>query len=261
MEELTVEDMEEYALFLAGELMTARTRNYYLIALRNLLKYLTSRKIKVLAAENVVLAKTVERQIHFLEPDELNGLVAAAGSNDHRPGRLKINRRNQAIIATLFSSGLRVGELVGLKRHQLSLGRAEISVRGKGGKIRLVFLSQPAQQLIGQYLHSRPDVNPYLFIRHFADRRLDDRASPLTARSVQRIVGAAALAAGLTKPVTPHKLRHSFATDLLRNGADLRSVQALLGHASISTTQIYTHVTDRSLREIHQRYHRRQAGT
>ncbi len=267
VDQLSIEDLEEYSLFLSGQKMTARTRNYYLIALRNLLKYLTVRGLPVLSAEAVTLAKTSDRQIHFLEPEEMTLLLAAAGRplTNLAPFRSaealkKAFRRDRAVIATLLSSGLRVSELVGLKRHQVSTGRGEISTRGKGGKIRLVFLSQECRELIGQYLKIRPDANPYLFIRHFNNQKLDEGTGPLTVRSIQRLVVTTARRAGLTKPVTPHKLRHSFATDLLRNGADLRSVQSLLGHASVSTTQIYTHVTDRSLREIHQRFHRQPKG-
>lgn len=163
--------------------------------------------------------------------------------------------RDRAIIAVLFSTGLRISELLALKRNQINLATGEFSVRGKGGKVRPVFLSEAALDALGEYIDQRADTNPFIFITHHKNSRLDSAKAPISSRTVQRSIRDIAARAGITKPISPHKIRHSFATDLLRNGADLRSVQALLGHSSITTTQVYTHVTDKSLKDIHQRFH------
>ena len=216
------------------------TQNYYLIALRNFLKYLAKRDIKALSADKIELGKQVERQVIFLENEEINRLLAAPAIDNS----IK-SLRDRAILELLFSTGLRVSELCGLNRDSINLSKKnssnEFSVRGKGDKIRLVFVSENAKNALKSYLEKRQDVDPALFC--------------LTPRSVERLVKYYAAKAGLSKKVTPHSIRHSFATDLLINGADIRSVQALLGHSNITTTQIYTHITDKQLREVHEAFH------
>jgi len=253
VEDLTSEDVIDWQLTLLQEREKKRSRatiNYYLIALRSLLKYLIGRDIAVIPPEKVTLSKTPARQIDFLDPDEISALQNQMTGADLNA------KRDQAMLAVLFATGLRISELLSLKRNQVSLVTGEFSVRGKGGKVRPVFLSEVALETLGQYLDDRADTNPFLFIRHHKNPVLDSNHSPLGARTVQRLIQVAAARAGIVKPVSPHKIRHSFATDLLRNGADLRSVQALLGHSSITTTQIYTHVTDQSLRDVHHRFHK-----
>lgn len=249
VEDLSAEDSLEFQLFLQGQgTIGQKTQNFYLIALRSLLRYLIGRDLSVLPPEKITLAKTAERQIHFLDSDEIDRLLAATSDatlND---------KRDRAVIAVLLASGLRVSELIGLTRNQVSLRTGEFSVTGKGGKVRPVFLSESARIALADYIAARNDTNPAIFIRH---RGGQDAKQPLSARTVQRLLTRYARAAGITKPLSPHKLRHSFATDLLRNGADLRSVQELLGHSSITTTQAYTHITSKSLRDIHHRFHRR----
>ncbi len=253
VEQLTAEDVEEFGRSLNhNEFATTskKTQNYYLIAIRALLKYLVNRDVAVMAPDRITLAKTPERQVEFLDADELGSL------RDIIPNVELTDKRDRAVISLLFSTGLRVSELVSLKRNQISLKSGEFSVTGKGGKVRPVFLGTVARDDLNDYISSRTDANPFVFIRHYKNPELDTkRKSPLTPRSVQRILNHWAKLAGIDKPVSPHKLRHSFATDLLRNGADLRSVQALLGHSSITTTQVYTHVTNKSLKDIHQRFH------
>lgn len=253
IEQLASEDVEEFARSLShGDTAThnKKTQNYYLIALRALLKYLLNRDVEVMAPDKITLAKTPERQVEFLDADELANLREVI------PNSNLTDKRDRAIISLLFSTGLRVSELISLKRNQISLKTGEFAVTGKGGKVRPVFLGSVARDDLSDYLQERRDANPYVFIRHYKTSELDTkRKTPLTPRSVQRILNHWAKLAGIEKPVSPHKLRHSFATDLLRNGADLRSVQALLGHSSITTTQVYTHITDKSLRDVHQRFH------
>ena len=251
IEKVDLNDIEDFQLHLREDReiqLSAKTTNYYLIALRALLKYLIDHDIEVLSPQKITLAKTGERQILFLEKDEIDQIDAQIPTDD-------INGlRDKAIFQILYSSGLRVSELVNLKRSQISLERGEFSVRGKGGKVRPVFVSELALEALNSYLDSRGDTNPYIFIHHSQHEVKSAPKNPLTTRSIQRILKKYALAAGIVKPVTPHKLRHSFATQLLRNGADIRSVQALLGHSSITTTQVYTHVTDKSLKEVHEKY-------
>ena len=230
--------------------MKRRTQNYYLIALRAFLKYLRKRGIPSLAPEKIELAKVSERSLDLIAPIELDRLLAAPN-----PDTLT-GLRDRALLELLFSTGLRVSELCALSIDTVDLSRDEFSVRGKGDKIRVVFLSPAAKQAVAQYLKKRDDMYDALFVQHGprANRSADARLSP---RAVQRIIKSCAIKAGITRKVTPHVLRHSFATNLLQNGADLRSVQALLGHAHIATTQVYTHVTDKHLREIHQKFHKR----
>lgn len=227
------------------------TQNYHLIALRNFLKYLARHNVKSLAPEKIELAKQLERDISFLEKGELERFLEAPLKLDQHP---TTQARDKALLEMLFSTGLRVSEACHLQRQDVNLKTGEFSVRGKGGKIRLVFLDDRATGWLKRYLESRKDLSPALWVS--VDRALKKHLDkPLSPRSVQRLVKFYAKAAGITHPVTPHTLRHSFATDLLRNGADLRSVQAMLGHSSITTTQIYTHVTDPSLRETFKKFH------
>lgn len=228
------------------------TQNYHLIALRSFLKYCAKRDIPALAPEKIELARTTRKQVTFLTPEELERLFAIP-KLDTLPGL-----RDRAILELLFSSGLRVSELVGLDRDHINIKRREFMVRGKGQKDRPIFISEAAAMWIEAYLNKRTDTARPLFIRYSGSKKVDLTGNyhRLTARSVQRMVSRYALLAGITKHVSPHTLRHSFATDLLMNGADLRSVQALLGHSNIATTQIYTHVTDPHLKSVHQKFHR-----
>jgi site-specific recombinase XerD len=227
------------------------TQNYHLIALRSFLKFCAKRDIPTLAVEKVELAHTVRKQVTFLNEEELKRLLAQPNVKT-LPGL-----RDRAILELLFSSGLRVSELVGLDKDHINLKRKEFMVRGKGQKDRPIFISTEAAAWIEQYVQRREDTTKPLFIRYSGRKTVDLSGNfhRLTARSVQRMVSRYALLAGITKHVSPHTLRHSYATDLLMNGADLRSVQAMLGHSNISTTQIYTHVTDPHLKSVHERFH------
>lgn len=228
------------------------TQNYHLIALRSFLKFCAKRDVVALPADKIELAKTTRKQVTFLSSEEVLRLFTVVNTS-------KISGlRDRAILELLFSSGLRVSELVGLDKDHINLKRREFTVRGKGQKDRPIFISEDAADWIEKYLDSRPDNTKPLFARYSGNKKIDLSGNfhRLTARSVQRMVARYALMAGLTKHVSPHTLRHSFATDLLMNGADLRSVQAMLGHSNISTTQIYTHVTDPHLKEIHRKFHR-----
>jgi site-specific recombinase XerD len=227
------------------------TQNYHLIALRSFLKFCAKRDIPTLAPEKIELAHTVRQQVTFLNEQELGRLFA-------QPDLSKLaGLRDRAILELLFSSGLRVSELVGLDRDHINLKRREFMVRGKGQKDRPIFISPEAAKCIEEYLQQREDNTKPLFVRYSGRKQVDLSGNyhRLTARSVQRLVARYALLAGITKHVSPHTLRHSFATDLLMNGADLRSVQAMLGHSNIATTQIYTHVTDPHLKSVHERFH------
>lgn len=270
-DKVTDELVHKYRLWLNdltdrdGEPLKKNTQNYHLIALRSFLKFLSKRDVKSLASEKIELSKMPERDVAFLEREEVERLLGAPLSALEKatPAQYLTALRDKAILEMLFCTGLRVSELAGLKREHVSLKLSEFTVRGKGSKKRVVFMSDAARASLKKYLETRRDVNPYLLVPHDraqnAKARKDDTdAKPLTARTIQRIVERHALAAGITKAVTPHTLRHSFATDLLRGGADLRSVQAMLGHSSITTTQIYTHITDKGLREVHAKFHRKK---
>ncbi len=245
-----------------GKSLKQNTQNYHVIALRSFLKYLQKRDISTLPAEKIDLAKTPNRMVEFLDNDELARLFDAIKMEKEPILML----RDDAIIRTLFATGLRVSELCSLKKDQVNLKRSEFTVRGKGDKLRLVFLSPDATDAIEKYLKARKDNAKFLFIAHkqvgmgvskdMASFGKD--ASGLTPRTIQRIIKKYALFGGIMKKISPHTLRHSFATDLLQNGADIRSVQSMLGHASITTTQIYTHVTNQQLREIHKQYHNKK---
>ena len=255
--QITSELVRKYRIHLnrfvdqSGKPLKQITQNYHIIALRGFLSYLAKRDIRALSPEKIELAKQDQRQIEFLDEDELNKLLSAPAGN-------KISSlRDKAILETLFSTGLRVSELASLNKDQIDLDKGEFPVKGKGAKIRIVFLSDSSKQALRIYLDKRQDMDPALFIRHEAEkkqRKQDDLR--LSVRSIQRIVKKYSKIAGIVgKDVTPHKLRHSFATDLLQSGGDLRSIQQLLGHSSITTTQVYTHVSDKYLREIHRRFH------
>jgi len=244
-----------------GKPLQKNTQNYHLIALRSFLKYLNRQDIKTLAAEKIELGKMPQRQVDFLDGSDLERLLDAP--TQQKKGNNLVSLRDRAILELLFSAGLRVSELANLKRDNINLKKEEFTVRGKGSKLRVVFLSNQARYWLGKYLEIRHDVEPWLFIRHDRAAKANQKTKKqsnnnLTPRSVQRIVEKHAKAAGLTKNITPHTLRHSFATDLLINGADIRSVQAMLGHASITTTQIYTHITNQQLREVHKAFHGRK---
>ncbi len=237
-----------------GDELSKATTNYHLIALRSFLKYLAKRDIAALDSAKVELAKTVRPQVGFLEADELSRLFGSMDTTN------PIGLRDRAILELLFSSGLRVSELVNLNTEHINLDRREFVVRGKGQKDRPVYISQQAADWLDAYLKTRHDEFKPLFIHYAGSKDPSEGGSftRLTARSIQRMVHHYALAAGITKTVTPHTLRHSFATDLLINGADIRSVQGLLGHANIATTQIYTHITDPQLKSVHDRFHSKE---
>ncbi len=227
------------------------TLNYHLIALRSFLKFCAKRDIPALPADKIELARTVRKQVTFLNEEELERMFDEPDMST-LPGM-----RDRAILELLFSSGLRVSELTNLDRDHINLKRREFMVRGKGQKDRPIFISDAAAHWVQNYLDKREDTTRPLFVRYSGTKKVDLSGNfhRLTPRSVQRLVARYALLAGITKHVSPHTLRHSFATDLLMNGADLRSVQAMLGHSNISTTQIYTHVTDPHLKEVHKQFH------
>lgn len=238
------------------------TQNYYMIAIRSFLKFLKKRNLSTLSPDTIELAKVGTRDIDHLSSSELKRLLHAprityeqlsndkkkSGTSDQERERLL---RDVAILELFFSTGLRLSELCSLNRD-LDLQKDEFSIRGKGDKVRVVFLSESAKQSIREYLKIRKDFSEPLFVNMSFHKTKDER---LTPRSIQRIVKQYAIIAGISKKVTPHMLRHSFATDLLSNGADIRSVQIMLGHANIATTQVYTHVTDKQLRDIHKKFH------
>lgn len=259
LQDITLDKIQNYRLFLnrftdeRGRTLSRKTQNYHMIALRAFLKYCIKNDIQTLAPEKIELAKIPERTVDFLTREEFESIVQTVDTVK------KTGMRDRAMLEMLFSTGLRVSELTGLNRDQVDVKRREFMVRGKGGKARIVFLSPRATEWLEKYLHIRSDHYKPLFINYGRTRTEKELSTGehhrLTANSVQEIVRLAAKNAGLAKHITPHKLRHGFATDLLINGADLRSVQELLGHASITTTQIYTHVTNRRLREVHEKYH------
>jgi integrase/recombinase XerD len=238
-----------------GKPLKKSTQNYHVIAVRSFLKYLAKHDVKTLAPEKLELAKIGERSVEFLEGSDLDRLLQMPLKTSNKK---IIQMRDKAILETLFSTGLRVSELVNLKRNSINLKKDEFTVRGKGDKPRIVFLSNHARHWLGEYLKVRDDVESYLFVAHDrASKARKEDVKPLSARSVQRLVEKYSRAAGITKKVTPHTMRHSYATDLLQGGADIRSVQSMLGHSSITTTQIYTHVTNKQLRDIHKAFHGR----
>lgn len=235
--------------------LSVQTRGYHAIALRALFKYLARHDIDCLAAEKIDVPKSGKRIVEFLTPDEVHRLFETTVGDDIR------SLRDAAILETLYSTGLRVSELCSLTRAQVDLTRREFAVRGKGGKARIVFLTSAAADKLARYFDRRTDNLAAVFIGHGPNSKKGDAivggdVRRLTPWAVAHLVHAAAARAGIIKKVTPHTLRHSFATTLLTNGADIRSVQEMLGHSSITTTQIYTHVTNAKLRDVHERFHR-----
>jgi site-specific recombinase XerD len=300
-EDITLELIRHYRLYLNRltdendqQILKLVSQNYHLIALRAFLKYLSKNDVTTLSAEKIELPKNPQRQVEFLDRDELQRLFDAVKKE---PGELP-RLRDAAILELLFSTGLRVSEAASLKRDNVNLDRREFTVRGKGSKLRLVFLSSEAAEALKKYLAKRPDSSQALFVGHstIGKPKADDKSTTeeknsvkatenrqkkmekeiesqgykknpkednkkipgLTQRQIQRIIKKYCRLAGIIKKVTPHTLRHSFATDLLQNGADIRSVQTLLGHASITTTQIYTHITNEGLRDIHKKFHNKK---
>jgi len=246
-----------------GKTLKKITQNYYIISIRSFLKYLAKKDIETLKAEKVEVGKNSIKEVEFLEAEEVERILEAASGKDFK------SLRDRAILELLFSAGLRVSELTGLNRDRVDLKSREFSVRGKGDKVRVVFVSDGAAKTLQKYLDKRTDIDPALFVRDeksqikFASKKTSEKKKNtsslrLTPRSIQRIVKHYATKAGIIKEVHPHTLRHSFATDLLMNGADIRSVQEMLGHSSITTTQVYTHVTNKQLKEVHQAFHARR---
>ncbi|MCL5410461.1 MAG: tyrosine-type recombinase/integrase [Patescibacteria group bacterium] len=255
-EKIDLEIIRKFRLALNRTNISKRTQNYYLIALRSFLSFLQNRKnINVLAAERIELAKTSQKELVFLTDDELDVLLS-------QPDLKTIQGlRDKAILDLFFSTGLRVSELCSLKKDDINLKKPEFSIKGKGGKIRVVFLDENARLSLQKYLNIRTDQSDYLFVSYGHTSNKSETRNPksenkgITPRSVQRMIKKYAKASGITKIITPHSLRHTFATDLLFSGSDLRAVQSLLGHENIATTQIYTHVTDKNLYEVHQAFH------
>lgn len=261
-EDITLEAVRRYRLHLnrnpggGDPLLNRSTQNYHLIALRGFLRYLSKRDIAALAPEKIEIGKSPDRTVEFLDDAELDRLLKAPSNNNLR------GLRDRAILELLFSSGLRVSELVKLNQTQINLKTQELSVRGKGSKMRLVFVSLSAKEAIQNYLSRRNDADEALFAR-IRTKMVESKNHDLrlTPRSVQRIVKFYAAKAGIVKDVHPHTLRHTFATDLLRNGADIRTVQTMLGHSSITTTQVYTHITNERLKEAHKKYHHKNKNS
>lgn len=263
-DQIDAEEVREFRLWLnrqpgtkkPGQMQTMkkRTQNYYLIALRAFLKFLAKRDVPSLAPDQIELAKTGARELDLISSAELARLLETPDTSTLK------GIRDRAILELLFSTGLRISELCSLNRD-LDLSNQEFSIRGKGEKVRVVFVSDEARQWVTKYLEEREDMDDALFAQVAGKRGKDFVAKQsslrLTPRSIERLVARYAIEAGISKKVTPHVIRHSFATNLLSNGADLRSVQALLGHANITTTQVYTHVTDRHLRDIHKKFHKK----
>jgi site-specific recombinase XerD len=258
---ITLNSIRNYRLHLntkkvAKKSLGKTTQTYYLIAIRSFLKYLAKRNISSLSPESLEIGKIEQTERDFLENNELERLLSSPSK------KTLAGLRDQAILELLFSAGLRVSELVSLNKKNLNLERQEMSIRGKGKKLRIVFISDFARNALAQYLKRRTDIDKALFIRlrYKALASFDDDLR-LTTRSIQRIVKNHATSAGIVKNVHPHTLRHTFATDLLRNGADIRSVQIMLGHSSIITTQLYTHITNNRLKEVYKKYHRKKASS
>lgn len=255
--DITSEMIRKYRLWLnryknnTDDELATITQSYHLIALRGFLGYLSQRDIESLAPNKIVLPKVSRKQVTFLHYDEVERLISGIDISS------EAGLRDRAIVELLFSSGLRVSELINLNRDHVNTKRREFMVRGKGQKDRPVFISEAAAGWVDHYLDVRDDTLAPLFISY--SKNVEPTTTGdyrrLTARSVQRMVSKYARLAGITKHVSPHTMRHSFATDLLMNGADIRSVQSMLGHSNISTTQVYTHVTDEHLREVYEKFH------
>lgn len=257
VEKITTEIVRKYRLWLNryennnGDELSTITQSYHLIALRGFLNYLSKRDISSLSPNKIELPKVSRRQVTFLHYDEVEQILDNINTNTEQ------GLRDRAIIELLFSSGLRVSELVNLNREHINTTRREFMVRGKGQKDRPVFISESASLHVKNYIQSRTDNLPPLFLSYSRNNEPTTSGDyrRLGPRSIQRIINKYTRLAGITKHVSPHTMRHSFATDLLMNGADLRSVQSMLGHSSITTTQVYTHVTDKHLKEVHEKFH------
>lgn len=257
VDKISAEMIRKYRLWLnryrnaVGEELSMITQNYHLIALRGFLGYLSRRDIKSLSPDKIELPKVSRKQVTFLDKSEIDRLIKTINTSNLS------GLRDKAIVELLFSSGLRVSELVALNRDHVNTKRREFSVRGKGKKDRLVFISPAAANHIENYLQKRTDRLQPLFISYSRNliKKDDGSQRRLTPRSIQRLIEKYALKAGITKHVSPHTMRHSFATDLMINGADIRSVQSMLGHSNIATTQVYTHITDKHLKDIYDKYH------
>ncbi|MCR4326676.1 MAG: tyrosine-type recombinase/integrase [Candidatus Roizmanbacteria bacterium] len=252
---LNDEHVRKFRLFLAQQYVNPhkgalkrQSQNYFLIALRSLLRYLVREGVEVLSPDKIMLGKTRDREIRYLSPEDLGKLFAIISG----PGMVVL--RDRAMFEVLFSTGLRVAELSRLNRDRINTETGEFSVVGKGGHIRVVFLSKRAIEYLTKYIATRKDTYPAVFISYRGKKSANGERR-LSPRQIERLIEGYRIKAGITAHVTPHVLRHSFATDLLTHGADLRSVQELLGHKNIGTTQIYTHVTNPRLREIHEKYH------
>ena len=253
---LNDQHLRKFRLFLSQQYfnpfkgpLKRQSQNYFLIAIRSMLRYLIKNEVEVVSPDKIELGKTRDREIRFLPSEDLQ-LLFQAVSHKTRAGL-----RDRAILEVLFSTGLRVSELSNLNRDQINLNKGEFSVIGKGGKARVVFLSKRAIEWLDRYLTNRKDEAPPVFIRYRGKTPKTPEEKRLSPRQIERLVEKYRQKAGITRKITPHVLRHSFATDLLTHGADLRSVQEMLGHKNIATTQIYTHVTNPRLREIHEKYH------
>lgn len=269
-EKITENLVREYRLWLNRQPVAStlgrgslkkKTQNYYLIALRSFLKYLMKRDIASLSPDKIELAKTPERSLDLISRAELERLMKAPSGEDEK------SLRDKAILELLFSTGLRVSELCSLSRD-IDLTGDELSIRGKGEKVRVVFVSPEAKAAVKKYIAARKDMEDSLFVncgkvakitkKEEKNGKIAGGRTQLTPRSIERIIKFYGIKAGITKKITPHVIRHSFATDLLQNGADLRSVQMMLGHANIGTTQIYTHITDKQLKEVHKKFHNKK---
>jgi len=255
IEEIDLDDLQKFRLFInrlknrQEKNISIKTQSFHLIALRSFFKFLQKKDVKIISPEKIDLPKIPERVVNFLNFEEIKKILKTLKEDS------LIALRNSAIIHTLFSAGLRVSELCALDRENVALQTREFSVQGKGGKVRLVFLTESAAEKIKKYLHRRNDNAKALFIAHAhkSKNKFDPQKRRLSRNVIENIVSQCAIKAGIVKKVTPHTLRHSFATLLLKNGADIRAVQTMLGHSSIKTTQIYTHITDQHLRQVHQK--------
>jgi site-specific recombinase XerD len=253
-EEITNDKIRQFRVHLAERTdLKKNTQAYYVIAIRNFLKYLIKRDFSVLAPEKIELPQMPKRQIEIIEYKDLERLLEAPKGSSTK------TLRDRALLEVLFSTGLRVSEICALDRY-INTDRGELSIRGKGGKIRVVFLSETAKKAIKTYIEKREDAEEALFIT-FTNSNQPKPIGRMTPRTVQRTIDHYAREAGIPKRVHPHTLRHLFATDLLINGADLRSVQEMLGHSNIQTTQIYTHLTNKELRDVHTSFHGRRRDT
>ncbi|MEN9327839.1 MAG: hypothetical protein RI947_647 [Candidatus Parcubacteria bacterium] len=259
VEKIDEEIIRNFRLYISHEyknphkgVLKRQTQNYFLVSLRSLFRFLIKQKLKVVSPEMIELGKQRDRTIKFLQPDELERLFNIIDVSE------EMGIRDRALLEVLFSTGLRVSELASLNKDQINLESGEFGVIGKGGKARVVFLSKHATEWISRYMGMRNDPYRPLFLRYSGpkgDEVLSDEKRRLSVRSIERMIDKYRKQAGILFPIGPHILRHSYATDLLSHGADLRSVQEMLGHKNIATTQIYTHVTNTRLKEVHDKFH------